>query len=514
MNYLLPITFFIVSILSLLITFSSIKPKKTPMEIVNDMGIGYNLGNTFENYNVSGTINNPYSQITLYGNDYPTKKLFSKIKKYGFKTIRLPVTWLHFIDNNGNINPEWLILVKQVVNWVIKSKMYCILNVHHDGGENQWLREGLSIKDKYSNLWKQIANEFKNFNENLIFESMNDVEYSKDDKYDYITLVTLNQAFVDIVRNSGGKNGERLLLICGATKKIELTCSSEYKLPIDPSRKLAVSIRYDVPVHFTLEKDDNPWTYRDDNNVIQIIQPMTEWGNENDYKEMFNSFETLKEFYTNKGIPIIIVEVMVLTKQKKKPDSIRKYLFAEFTMSSSYNGMMSCLWDSSNTKFGEYNFYDRKNDKWYDEKIKDNFLKISKGKFIKPTNYYVYSNKETISTPNSEGKMKLFIGKKRVSKVIFNVYITAKCSYNVGFGLITNNKYGNSVQIQVNGDTGEKKYDGSYIFTIDVSNNDNNDFIQVEKWWGKEFIFFNYLTIEFSESYTFFDYNSYIKLNS
>ena len=176
--------------------------------------------------------------------------------------------------------------------------------------------------------------------------------------------------------------------------------------------------------------------------------------------------------------------------------------------------MMSCLWDSSNTKFGEYNFYDRKNDKWYDEKIKDNFLKISKGKFIKPTNYYVYSNKETISTPNSEGKMKLFIGKKRVSKVIFNVYITAKYSYNVGFGLITNNKYGNSVQIQVNGDTGEKKYDGSYIFTIDVSNNDNNDFIQVEKWWGNEFIFFNYLTVEFSESHTFFDYNSYIKLNS
>ena len=110
--------------------------------------------------------------------------------------------------------------------------------------------------------------------------------------------------------------------------------------------------------------------------------------------------------------------------------------------------------------------------------------------------------------------MKLFIGKKRVSKVIFNVYITAKYPYNVGFGSITNNKYGNSVQIQVNGDTGEKKYDGSYIFTIDVSNNDNNDFIQVEKWWGKEFIFFNYLTVEFSESHTFFDYNSYIKLNS
>ena len=506
----LPFIFFIVSALALLITFFSINPKKTAMEIVNDMGMGYNLGSTFECFDDSKNIKNPDDEMAICGNDHPSKKLFSQIKKYGFKTIRVPVTWLNFIDNNGNINSEWLLRIKQVVNWVVKSKMYCIINLHHDGASNQWLREGLSIKDKYSNLWKQIANEFKNFNEYLIFESMNDVEYLKDNKYDYITLLTLNQAFVDVVRNSGGKNGERLLLISGASKKIELTCSSDYKLPLDPSRKMAISIRYDNPTSFTLESDYNPWTYIQDNN-IQIVQPMTEWGNENDYKDMFTNFETLKEVYTNKGIPVIFVEVMVLTEEKKNPDSIRKYLFAQFSMSSSYNGMMTCLWDTSNKKIGECNFYDRKNDKWYDEKIKDNFLKSSKGKFIKPIDYFIFSNKETVSTPNNEGNMKIVIGKKKVSKVIFNAFITANFTYQVGFGFVTNDKYGNSLQLRVDGYTGEKKYDGSYTYTIDVTNNDNNDYIQISKWWGNDFIFFNYLTVEFLESYTFFDFNSYIK---
>ena len=67
---------------------------------------------------------------------------------------------------------------------------------------------------------------------------------------------------------------------------------------------------------------------------------------------------------------IIIVEVNILTEQKKDPDSIRKFLFSHFSMSSSYDGIMSCLWDTSNKKIGDMNHYDRENDKWYDEKIR------------------------------------------------------------------------------------------------------------------------------------------------
>ena len=105
MNYL-PFAFIIISTLSLVITFFSIKRKKTAIETVNDMGLGWNLGNSFESYSDIEEIKTPDDQLTLWANVVPTKKMFTRLKKYGFKTIRVPITWIHFIDDSGNINPE------------------------------------------------------------------------------------------------------------------------------------------------------------------------------------------------------------------------------------------------------------------------------------------------------------------------------------------------------------------------------------------------------------------------
>ena len=167
------LTFFI---LSLIINYLYMTNKKSSLDIVRDMGIGYNLGNTFDSYNYNITeINTPEEQITLYGNTLPTKNMIKKLKKYGFKTIRFPVTWLYFIDDYGNINSDWMLLVKKVVNLIIKEELYCILNIYNDGYYGNWLSWGIEAKDKYINLWTQIANEFKEFNDYLIFESMNEV---------------------------------------------------------------------------------------------------------------------------------------------------------------------------------------------------------------------------------------------------------------------------------------------------------------------------------------------------
>ena len=42
---------------------------------------------------------------------------------------------------------------------------------------------------------------------------------------------------------------------------------------------------------------------------------------------------------------------------------------------------MCCLWDTSNKEYGNMNYYDRENDIWYDEKFKENFIEISRGKY-------------------------------------------------------------------------------------------------------------------------------------
>ena len=59
----------------------------------------------------------------------PTKKMINKIKKYGFKTIRFQALYTNLTDI---INSEWLIRMKEIVNWIIKNGMYCILCVYHD----------------------------------------------------------------------------------------------------------------------------------------------------------------------------------------------------------------------------------------------------------------------------------------------------------------------------------------------------------------------------------------------
>jgi len=221
-----------VFIILLLLDYLENLIKKTSIQIVNEMGFGYNLGHSFDSFLYSKKINSTNDAITLFGNPLPTKNLIVSIKKYGFKTIRFPVTWIYFIDQYGNINPKWILKVKEVVKWIIEKKLYCILNVYTD--TEIWIGN-IESKNKYINLWKQIAEEFKDYNEYLIFESMNEPIFLDDNfDYNYDILLNFTQSFVDIIRNSEKYNKERLLIISGMGSNLDLTCSEQYKMPIDP----------------------------------------------------------------------------------------------------------------------------------------------------------------------------------------------------------------------------------------------------------------------------------------
>ena len=507
MWYIFSFFLLIVLILSIILTYFSFHLKKTAMETIKDMGFGINLGNSFDCFSDIEEIKTPDEQITFWGNAKPTKVMISNIKKIGFKTIRFPITWMHFIDDNGNVKSEWMSKVKEVVNWIIKNKIYCIINIHHDGDKGFWLSQGLKVKDKYINIWSQIAEEFKNYNEYLIFESMNEVEYLDNDKYNYLELLSMTQAFVDTIRNSGGKNGDRLLIISGANGEIDYTCSSDYKLPIDPSNKIAVSMHYYAPPQFCLELDDDPWTWVDENNITQIVQPMTTWGEEGDYNDMISNFENIRKFFVDKGIPVVLGEIGIQTEQKKEKLSIREYLYSHFSMISELEGIMTCLWDTS--KEGSMKYYNRETDKWYDEKIRDNLLDILKGNYIKLSQYFITSSFKTVYEPNPDGNYNINIGRVKVVKVIFSATIAGASPMSVGFGLATNDKNGAWSGISIWGGIGEKEKGDTYIFTIDYRETDSNSYVQLQKWWGQEFISVNYLTIELERAVTNIDYNPY-----
>ena len=143
----------IILLVSLILDYLYSVAKENAFEIVRKMGMGYNIANTFDSFVYSGNLETPDEQIGLNGNIAPTKDMIKNLKKYGFKTIRFPVTWMYFIDDEGNIKPEWMKRVKEVIDIIINEKLYCILNVHSDGFYIGWI-SGLESKDKYTNLWK------------------------------------------------------------------------------------------------------------------------------------------------------------------------------------------------------------------------------------------------------------------------------------------------------------------------------------------------------------------------
>ncbi len=284
----------------------------TSQQLVEDMTFGWNLGNTLDvcqaDRDGDGKINEHVEagekvDETLWGNPKATKELFTSLKKNGVNAVRIPVTWRDHMDSNGNIDREWMDRVQQVVDYAYSQGMYVIINVHHDGGGDPkfgaWIIEESqndynTFLKKYKNVWKQIAERFKNYSDYLIFESMNEVGfdtlYNKNKADAYNLINKINQDFVDIIRATGGNNAKRHLLIAGYYTDIERTCDSLYKMPDDKAGRCILSVHYYTPWDFC---------------TCDIKHT---WGTKSEVSQMETLIGKMKKNFVDKGIPVIIGE--------------------------------------------------------------------------------------------------------------------------------------------------------------------------------------------------------------
>ena len=245
------------------------------------MGIGYNFGKTYNNFSYSDEENLLYEEIKMWGTTLPTKGAINKIKKYGFKTIRFQILYTNLTDI---INSEWLIKVKEIVNWILKNGMYCILCVYHD--REFWISGEQSSKDNYINFWKQIANQFIDNDEHLIFETLCEINID----IDYLYFLNFTQDFVDTIRNSNGFNKKRLLIIPEMITELELINDYIFEMTKDQTNKTAVSLRYYFPSQTLNEFETEPLYWRDKYGYLHETTPIKKWGSDYDYKEIMNNF--------------------------------------------------------------------------------------------------------------------------------------------------------------------------------------------------------------------------------
>ena len=505
----LDIILIIIVIISLILNYLSFNSKKTALQLVNDMGIGYNLGNTYNCCNIIEDKNSKDEEIELLGKILDTKKIIKEIRKNGFKTIRFQILYNNnYIYNNGTINFELMFKIKQLINLIKKLDMYLIFSVKHT---NQfWDSEGNNAKGKYINFWKQIANELINYDEHLIFESIYEIGYLAylDKTYNYYEdkEYYLSQDFINIIRDSGGSNVERLLIIPMLTTDFELNLFSadykEYKIPKDSYNKLAISIYYYFPCENDIpENIIDQINFYDNLGYSKIVYPVTEWGSSHNYKNIISNFNYMKKYFTDKGFPIIIGEVGILNDYIKKNNSIEQFLYTLFSLLYENGGILPCLWDIPMVSSINKNFYfNKESNEWSDDKYKKFFNKISKGEIIKSFGYYYQTNLETEDTSNF-GYLTIYKNNKRIIKIFINAKFNIHIDNFIIMTVYSSDKEANDLEFNFKEKDGKKQYDGTSIFTVDGSKLELYFYAQVTTWFGKEHMIINNITVQYDKEY-------------
>ncbi|MFJ4536782.1 cellulase family glycosylhydrolase [Streptomyces tibetensis] len=180
----------------------------TPMDTVAAMQPSWNLGNTLD----------AIPDETSWGNPKATKALFDTIKAQGFRSVRIPVTWTGHQSSTApyTIDATWMNRVKQVVDWALADGLYVVVNIHHDSW--QWIATMPTDHDnvlaRFEASWTQIAATFKDSPQSLLFESNNEPQFNNTTDAQGIRYNDeLNTAFHTVVRQSGGNNATRLLVL-------------------------------------------------------------------------------------------------------------------------------------------------------------------------------------------------------------------------------------------------------------------------------------------------------------
>jgi endoglucanase len=303
------------------------------------MSPGINIGNTLENVTL---------WETGWGNPPITEEYVRALAALGFKTVRLPVAWDTYAVE-GRIQPDKFSRVSEVVDWITNAGMFCVLNIHWDGGwiDSSWeeryapevrARFTPQAEKKYRSYWQQIATHFAGKNEKLIFEALNEETKFENEgslQKAYATLTRVNQLFIDTVRKAGGNNPKRLLVVTGYHTDITKTSDPLYALPKDtiPNR-LFISVHYYTPWPFAGMTEDASWG-----------KMAPTWGSPADEQELNRLFDKMRDFCTRNDIPAFIGE---FNASEKKESASRVRWLSGVWQAAQSRKMVPVLWETGN----------------------------------------------------------------------------------------------------------------------------------------------------------------------
>lgn len=330
---------------------------KTATEVASAMQPCWNLGNSLEAVDGDST-SATYGQVgeKFWGNPKTTKLLIQAVKNAGFNSIRIPVSYMNKINSNNTVDTAYLARIKQVVDYAYDMGMYVVIDMHNDGGyniHNMWLDitktggEFTAIQTKFSAVWSNIATYFANYDQRLIFEGFNELmngDYSSvPTQAQYDNINDLNTAFVSAVRNAGGNNTDRVLIVAGYNTNIAYTIAGFTK-PADTgaANRLMLSVHYYDPDDFALKENGT-----------------SSWNADTEKAAIQTAINNIATFAAGKNMPVFIGEYGPIDKNNITARASYCYWLNYY---AGYAGnVVTAYWDNGFTTTNGSGLFDRIN---------------------------------------------------------------------------------------------------------------------------------------------------------
>lgn len=315
-------------------------------DYVRDMQPGWNLGNSLD----------ARGSETVWGNPTTTQQMIQAIADSGFKSIRIPITWKHRMGNapDYKIRESFLERVQEVVDWSLEADLYVMINLHHD---TDWIMDMPTKHDevlaRYEAAWVQITQYFQDYSHKLMFEGINEPRFDHDwgrDTPEYFALLeTLNTSFHTIVRNSGGNNATRPIVLSTLTSAASQARMNELLKTIealDDERIIATIHYYGF------------WPFSVNVGGATKFYPEA-------HRDIIDTFDRIHRTFTAKGIPVIVGEYGLLGFDKSLETIQHGEVLKFFEFVTHYGqekDLTLMLWDN-----GQH--FDRRALTWRDEAL-------------------------------------------------------------------------------------------------------------------------------------------------
>ncbi|MCU4177249.1 cellulase family glycosylhydrolase [Carboxylicivirga sp. N1Y90] len=312
------------------------------MQFVASMEVGWNLGNTLDTKS---------EDETAWGNPLATKELIDAVSAKGFKTLRVPVTWQYHMGDapDYTIDKQWLDRVEEVVNYALDNKMHVIVNIHHD---EEWLIPTYAkldgAKDQLEKVWIQIAERFKTYDRNLVFETLNETrlkgsaeEWTGGTAEGRDCINQFHDVAVAAIRNSGGNNTDRYIMVSPYAASSSQVAMDGLVLP--NSSNLIVSVHNYFPYKFALAESDFNTT----------------WGTDAEKLALDAELDRVVNKFIANGIPVVMGEWGNLNHDNLEE---RVKHAAYFANGCICRGICPIWWD--NGALGHFGIINRDNYQW------------------------------------------------------------------------------------------------------------------------------------------------------